>query len=360
MAVSYGFYNSLNGDRKYNARHMSMIFDGIIRDGVFMSIGTAFVVEAAGGMILNVGIGRAWFNGTWTHNDAVLPIRLEDSDLLLDRIDAVVLEVDTNDNSRMNSIKIITGVPATEPVRPEMVKESGMYQYPLAYISVTGTTQEITQADITNMVGTSDTPFVTGILETMNIDALVAQWGQQWVEWKQAVEDDNDNWTTSERQEYEDWCANQQKEMSDWIAAYQSELRLIQNGFVDFRNASESDFDIWFELVKGKLSEDAAGNLQNQVNEIVEREFARYYDMVTKVTDVIKNANGRTERIVATAADATATTTFEDTNAGKVITTVIIPTSGNWDYTKVVTITKTETGTHFEETVTKTTKVTTE
>ena len=39
MTVSYGFYNSLNGDRKYNARHMSMIFDGIIRDGVFMSIG---------------------------------------------------------------------------------------------------------------------------------------------------------------------------------------------------------------------------------------------------------------------------------------------------------------------------------
>ena len=39
MSVTYGFYNSINGDRKYNALEMSSIFDGIIVDGVYMSIG---------------------------------------------------------------------------------------------------------------------------------------------------------------------------------------------------------------------------------------------------------------------------------------------------------------------------------
>lgn len=48
MSVSSGFFNSLNGDRKYNAAQMSAIFDGLIIDGVFASIGTAFAVKAAG------------------------------------------------------------------------------------------------------------------------------------------------------------------------------------------------------------------------------------------------------------------------------------------------------------------------
>ena len=39
MALTYGFYNSLNGDRKYNAMDISRLFDGLIKDGVFMSIG---------------------------------------------------------------------------------------------------------------------------------------------------------------------------------------------------------------------------------------------------------------------------------------------------------------------------------
>ena len=50
MSVSSGFFNSLNGDRKYNAAQMSAIFDGLIIDGVFASIGTAFAVKAAGGL----------------------------------------------------------------------------------------------------------------------------------------------------------------------------------------------------------------------------------------------------------------------------------------------------------------------
>ena len=37
MAVTYGFYNSSNGDRKYNALQFSRLFEGIIRDGGFLN-----------------------------------------------------------------------------------------------------------------------------------------------------------------------------------------------------------------------------------------------------------------------------------------------------------------------------------
>lgn len=104
MSVSSGFFNSLNGDRKYNAAQMSAIFDGLIIDGVFASIGTAFAVKAAGGLTVNVGIGKAWFDHTWTVNDSILPMTAPEAEVLLDRIDAVVLEVNGMESVRNNTM----------------------------------------------------------------------------------------------------------------------------------------------------------------------------------------------------------------------------------------------------------------
>lgn len=349
MAVRYGFYNSLGGDRKYNAMDFSRIFDGVIKDGVFMSIGTSLIVKAAGEMVVNVGIGRAWFNGTWTHNDAILPLRLEACDVLLNRIDAIVLEVNLNDNVRENAIKIVKGEESSKPVKPALSKENNLYQYPLAYIDLVGTANEITQANITNMVGTSECPFVTGILETMDIDALIAQWGTQWDEWTQGVKDDNDQWTTQERADFEAWIAQQKQDMDTWTNTFKTDLN-------DFTSASESDFENWFNNIKGQLSTDVAGNIQNQIDAATQKEFEHFYGMVSKHTVINKNSEGVTTSIVETTDEAVGTTTFETTETGKTITTVLIPTLGNWDYTKVVTIAVADFGKDINETYTKTPK----
>ena len=180
MSVTYGFYNSKNRDRRYDAIQMSSIFDGIIRDGVLQHYGTAMMVKESEGMMVNVGIGRAWFNHTWTLNDALLPLTLPLSEVILNRIDAVVLEVDARESVRANSIKIIKGTPASSPKNPTLIKTNDRWQYPLAYIRVNAGVTAIRQANITNCVGTSACPFVTAPLEKMSIDALVAQWGDQW------------------------------------------------------------------------------------------------------------------------------------------------------------------------------------
>ena len=356
MAFTFGFYNSLEGDRKYNAMHFSQIFDGIINDGMFMSIGTCMMVKASEGMTVNVGIGRAWFNSTWSLNDAIMPMRLEASDLLLDRIDAVVLDVNANDNIRENSIQIVKGTAATDPQRPTLTNEGSHRQYPLAYIHVAASTSVITQANITNMVGTSECPFVTGILETISIDDLVAQWGQQWTEWKAAIEADNQAWSEAERKEFDDWCAQQQTDMTDWIDNYQSELELIQNGFVNFRTAAEGDFDAWFEAIKGHLSEDAAGNLQNQINDINQKDFEKYYTLVNRVVDVNRDIYGNVLSIVETSNEAVCTTTFEGASASKTVTTICVPVEGFYDYVRTVVFEVNGTGVKITESFTKTPK----
>lgn len=176
MALSSGFYNSVNHDRKYDADDISRLFDGLIKDGVFASIGTCFMVKEGSGLTVNVGIGRAWFNHTWTYNDAILPVTAPQSDLLLGRIDTLVLEVNAEDGTRANTIKFVSGTPASEPTKPELTNTEKVHQYPLCHITRTANNDSIIQADIENTVGTDACPFVSGVLETITIDEILPQW----------------------------------------------------------------------------------------------------------------------------------------------------------------------------------------
>ena len=206
MAVTSGFYNGLNNDRKYSATQLSDLFEGIITDGVFMSIGSKLMVVANTGMIVNVGTGRAWFDNTWTNNDAILPLEVPTSNIVLNRIDTVVLEVNKAQATRANTIKIVSGVAATSPVKATLTNNAEVTQYPLAYIYVGAGVTSIVQGNITNAVGTSECPFITGVMDGMDIDALIIQWNSQ--------------------------------------------------------------FDVWFQAMKDQLTTDAAGNLQTQINTI--------------------------------------------------------------------------------------------
>ena len=220
MSITSGFYNSLNGDRRYSAEQMSDIFNGIINDGVFASVGTAFAVNADIGREITVGIGRAWFNSTWIYNDSVLPLTIEASDTLLGRYDAVVLEVDRSVSVRNATIKIVKGTAASQPTMPTMINTSDVHQYPLAYIYCAANTETITQADITNMIGTSSCPFVTGILSVMNIDSIVAQWMAEW-----------EQLTTEKENEFDSWFASIKDVVGDdAIASLANRILAIENG----------------------------------------------------------------------------------------------------------------------------------
>lgn len=194
MAVTYGFYNSLNGDRKYDAIQMSQIFDGIIEDGVYMNIGQTLSVSAGDGMSVIVGTGRAWFNHTWTLNDAPLPLDVEVPELVANRIDAVVLDIQADLLHRENKIMVLKGPPTTDgnPKKPTLIldDEENHWQYALAFIKVPAGSTEVSQTNITNAVGLEDTPFVKGVLEAMSIDSLVAQWESQFDDWFSELEED--------------------------------------------------------------------------------------------------------------------------------------------------------------------------
>lgn len=255
MSVSSGFFNSLNGDRKYNTAQMSAIFDGLIIDGVFASIGTAFAVKAAGGLTVNVGIGKAWFDHTWTVNDSILPMTAPEAEVLLDRIDAVVLEVNGMESVRNNTIKFVKGNPSSAPSRPTLTNEGNVHQYPLCYIYRKYGTAVINQADITPMVGTESTPFVTGILQTISLDELLGKW-----------QDELDRFTDARSKEVDDWIAQEESDFTAWFNKMKADLQQEQTVLDQWIASEQADFLAWYNQMKDQLSGDVAGNLQLEID----------------------------------------------------------------------------------------------
>lgn len=284
MSVTFGFYNSVNHDRRYNALQMSSIFDGIIRDGIFMSIGTAMVVKAASGMTVNVGEGRAWFDHTWTLNDSELPVKLEASELILNRIDTIVLDVDHRDSMRANSIIALKGTPASNPVAPTLIRSTEHNQYPLCNIYVKAGVTEITQSNITNLVGTGSCPFITGILESIDIEDLVSQWEAQWNEFYNAQTLDMQLTADAWKKQWNDWftvqTATATGEMNNWM------------------RDKQADFDYWWSQIQIILDGDVAANLAKRVLKLEEdfgilaTEFKVYHNLLDSNSDTIQDSNG--------------------------------------------------------------------
>lgn len=231
MSLTYGFYNSANGDRKYDAEDFNSLFDGILEDGVFSNVGELFAVESmVVGNMVAIHTGKAWFDKTWTTNDTPFPIDCGNPELTLNRIDAVVLEINKSPASRENAFKVVKGAPSNTPKKPILTKNDTITQYPLAYITRRFGASYINQVDIENAVGTKETPFATGIMQTADIGVLLEQW-----------------------------------------------------------NAS---FLAWFETVKGQLSGDVAGNLQLQIDELEENIDKKLIDTY-KVGEKISFYNNR-------------------------------------------------------------------
>lgn len=192
MALTYGFFDSINGDRLYSSSQLSTLFNGIISDGVFANIGSMLNVTAPdNGRYVIVGTGRAWFNGIWVNNDSAFPIPRNVNDQITDivpdfqftRIDAVVIKIDRSMAVRAATIELFAGEPAPNPVKPVPIDTDYVSYHVLAYITIPPNATQITNSMIEIAVGTDATPLVTGILKTASLEELWIQWEGEFDDW---------------------------------------------------------------------------------------------------------------------------------------------------------------------------------
>ena len=293
MSIKSGFFNSFNHDRRYNADDFGRIFDGLIRDGVYMGFGDAFRVSPfdSESMKIKVGTGRAWFNHTWMLNDNPLVLDIDRSEIAMKRIDSVVIEVNKTTEIRANRILVIKGIPSTNPTPPVIEHSSDIKRYILANIRLNENVTKITTSDIENMIGRDDTPYVTGIIQTINIDRLIDQWQSQWSDFKKKEEKETDEWQKAEREEVNNWenqlnqyTTNKQNEVNNWYTNNTNEM-------AEYIRTKKQELDTWVNGIKNILNEEAIVKLTGMYNEINEKvkQFEQKLDI--KFSDINRSVD---------------------------------------------------------------------
>lgn len=276
MSVTYGFYNSLNHDRKYDATQLSEIFDGIIHDGVYEllrrddgTITKKFMVEATGtGFQVTVDEGRAWFYHTWTKNDAKIVINLPSAPTVVNkyRYDAIILDIDANTNVRENKITYVSGPEGNSqtPTKPELINSGLRHQIPLAYVLRVGRETVINQSNITIAVGSSECPYVAGAIDFIDISNHIKQFQAAWDEWFAGF-------TTTNVDSFENWKEQQQEIYNRWLADLQRWTTQKQSVFEGWMETEQESFESWFENLQYILDGDVAGHLLMEIDRLAER-----------------------------------------------------------------------------------------
>jgi hypothetical protein len=190
MAWEYGFFNSVNGDRVYNAQQMSSIFEGLITDGVYESVANKLAVQPSSGMTIQIASGRGWFNKHWVNNDTEYLITLEASDVTLNRYAAICIRVDDSDGVRSAVPYVKYSTYATNPTKPTMTRTETLKEYCLAYVYIKAGAGAITTADIEDTRPNRELcGWVTGLIEQLNSTTLWSQWEALFSKWFSGLQD---------------------------------------------------------------------------------------------------------------------------------------------------------------------------
>lgn len=222
MAEQSGFFNSnvVNGnyDREYLAEDFAKYFASFVGNGIFGGKSNELLVVQStdAGMKVDVLPGMGWINGYWYENTSKLTLNIDVADGVLNRIDSVVIR--WGKAERKAWLAIAKGAPAAVAVAAAVQRTADYYELKLAEISVKAGTTKITQTEIKDTrLDSNVCGIVTGLIDQIDTTDLFAQY--------------------------------------------------------------DAAFQTWFESIKGQLSEDAAGNLQNQINNKADKTHASTHAM---------------------------------------------------------------------------------
>lgn len=258
MAITYGFFNALQQsdgtyDRVYNSDQISNMFEGLISDGVYESVGNALIVKASSGLTVQVGTGRMIIGGKWLKNDATTDITLTASHLTLNRWSAIVCRLDAT--NRVMTIVEKAGSPATNPTKPTMTNSSTIKEKCLAYVYVKAGATSVSQSDITDSrADTSVCGWVTGLITQVDTSQLFLQWQTAYENMFAQMQ----AWETQQKAAFDTWFATltDQLQVNTYIKRYHKTVDMKQNNGIfplDMDGYTYSDTDILLINVNGVM-----------------------------------------------------------------------------------------------------------
>ncbi len=329
----YGFFDSeITGydeegfpilDRAQESEIFALFYAKLISNGVLAKPASCLMVEANEGMVLNINPGYIMINGHFGYNPKTVQIAVEKASTQYPRITIVVARVNYQDRK----MEIVTkdGEPSPMPVAPELIQPTSgdYYELCLAEISIAANQSAITQSSITDTRADSrKCGYVTQLIDSIDTSVFYAQLNAFYDEFVEKTES-----------EYASMSMQMETFLNSLKQTGLNNLQDVVDILTAFETKSETDFTEWFEDVKGQLSEDVAGNLLNLISVLSQEVFRNYYGLTYQETEFLEDGTIR-----QTNNDAVVTTTKGiDDSGNKVITQVVVPSSGTDKYIKTTT-----------------------
>lgn len=201
-------------DRAISSEPLRNLLHKLFTDGILPDVSTNLQVVAGTGMNVVVKAGFAIVQGCLKLEENDRTLAIQASSATNDRIDTVVLRLNSNDDQRYCDLYIREGTPATNPTRPNLVRSDSVYELGLADIFVSKTITSITQSKIT------DTRYEAercGVISSLS--------------------------------EY------------DTTTIYKQ----VQADLKEFKDTEQAEFLAWYENIKNILDESTAGHLQSEI-----------------------------------------------------------------------------------------------
>lgn len=271
MALRSGFFNSVSGDRKYDASFFAEYFATFIGNGVFPNPSNNFQVTAGTGMNLTIRAGKAWINGYYAIDESAFNVRLDVADGVLPRIDRVVLRLSYYD--RTITIAVKKGTPASSPVASTLQRDANQYELALADIYVTNGAVSITQSNITDQrLNTALCGIVHGLVNQVDTSDIFNQYQVWFNETKAGATTELNTFLEDSELELNTSLTNSELELNTFLAN------------------KEDEFNDWFSSIQGILQGDVAGNLANQI-QALSNDFTTHKNDYTKHPALVSATN---------------------------------------------------------------------
>ena len=251
--MNYLPFNSKNHDRVYKAEDWAWYFSTFIKNGVFPNAqNNGLQVVTGEGMQILVKAGFGFINGYAFRNEQDYAITLETADGALNRYDRVVLRWDLA--AREMYIAVLKGAASANPSARAITRSNEIYDLVLADVYVGKGVLSIQTANITDQrYNSSLCGIVTGVIEQIDASVLTQQFNDFFTSYNKQV--------LTEYQNYLSSIATDQREAAAKLAEYEAKLE-------EYQTEQQASFESWVATLKNILTKEAAGNLQEEIEDL--------------------------------------------------------------------------------------------
>lgn len=251
--MNYLPFNSKDHDRVYKAEDWAWYFSTFIKNGVFPNAqNNGLQVVIGEGMQVFVKAGFGFINGYAFRNEQDYAIVLETADGALNRYDRVVLRWDLA--ARAMYIAVLKGTASANPTPKAITRSNEIYDLVLADIYIGKGVISIQTANITDQrYNSSLCGIVTGVIEQIDASVLTQQFNDFFTIYNKQV--------LTEYQNYLSTITVDEQDAAKKLAEFEVQLDA-------YREEQQASFEDWVTTLKGILTEEVAGNLQAEIEEL--------------------------------------------------------------------------------------------